>query len=122
MRQEDVIKEVAIQHINSGIGSYGTKSYNAATSAFFKAITGICDIIIYKKIGRLPDNHTERFDILMREYKEIYEIVRNLFRTYRDSYTRLISQEETKRVKNGIKRIVKLGGIEKDFAENIEKL
>lgn len=122
MRQDEIIRELISQNIASGIDNEKLKRYNAAASSFFKAITGICDIIIFKRTGRIPDNHTERFDALMKEWKDIYEIMRNLFRTYRDSYTRFISAEEVKRIKNGIKRIAKLGGVEKEFAESVQKL
>ncbi len=116
MRHDEVIKAVIMQNIDSGIDDEKVKRFNSAASSFFKAITGMCDIIIFKKTGRIVDNHTERFDILAREFKEIYEITRSLFRTYRDSYTKLISSEEVKRVKNGVKRVARLGGVEKEFA------
>lgn len=122
MKQEDVIIEVIKQHVLSGIENEKDKRYNAATSSFFKALVGICDVIIYKRLGRLPDNHTERFELLEENYERVYKIVRMLFRTYRDSYTRLISKEEVRRVRNGIKNVIRLGRLEKEFAELIEKI
>lgn len=122
MKQQDVITEVAKEHLISGIENEKDKRYNASTSSFFKALVSICDLIILKRAGRLPDNHTERFGILMGKHERVYKIVNRLFRTYRDSYVRLISKEEVRSVRNGIKNVVKLGGLEKEFAGIVEKL
>lgn len=122
MKQDDVVIEVTKEHVVSGIGDEKNKRYNAATSSFFKALVGLCDVFIFKKTGRFPENHTERFSQLEKQNERIYKIVRRLFRTYRYSYIRLIAREEVRSVRNGIKNVIKVGGLEEEFAEIAEKL
>ncbi|MDP7080278.1 MAG: hypothetical protein QF415_10330 [Candidatus Undinarchaeales archaeon] len=35
---------------------------------YYKALVAISDIIIYRKTGLVPSNHSERFRLMRREY------------------------------------------------------
>ena len=79
--------------------------YKNSTILFSKALFAICDILIQSKLNKLPKNHSERFRILEQYFKEIYEIVDEIFDKYTDSYSKPILKETCEAIKNGIKKI-----------------
>ncbi|MBS3096547.1 hypothetical protein J4480_03850 [Candidatus Woesearchaeota archaeon] len=79
--------------------------YKNSAILFSKALFAICDILIQDKLNTLPKNHSERFRILEQYFKEIYEIVDDIFDKYTDSYSKPILKETCEAVKNGIKKI-----------------
>ena len=56
-------------------------------------------------MNKLPKNHSERFRILEQYFKEVYEIVDEIFDKYTDSYSKPILKETCEAIKNGIKKI-----------------
>ena len=44
------------------------KSYNSAATLYFKAIVVAIDYIIFLEKSIIPKNHTQRFEILKKEY------------------------------------------------------
>ena len=79
--------------------------YKNSAILLSKALFAICDILIQKKLNKLPKNHAERFRILEIYFKEIYEIVDEIFDKYTDSYSKPILKETCDAIKNGIKKI-----------------
>ena len=79
--------------------------YKNSVILFSKALFAICDILIQKKLNKLPKNHSERFRILEQYFKEVYEIVDEIFDKYTDSYSKPILKETCESIKNGIKKI-----------------
>lgn len=86
-----------------------------AADSFFKALIHVIDFYLWKNIGKIPDNHNERFRILEKENMELYTLNDELFRIYRKSYREDITKEEFLRIKNGLKRALKITGLEKEF-------
>ena len=79
--------------------------YKNSTILFSKALFAVCDILIQNKLNKLPKNHSERFRILEQYFKEVYEIVDEIFDMYTDSYSKPILKETCEAIKNGIKKI-----------------
>ncbi|MEK6983492.1 MAG: hypothetical protein AABX33_02880 [Nanoarchaeota archaeon] len=92
----------------------GKGRYKNSTILFSKALFAICDVLIQKKLDKLPKNHSERFRILEQYFKEVYGIVDDIFDKYTDSYSKQILKETCYAIKNGIKKI---NGIEELPAE-----
>ena len=88
----------------------------SATDNYFKALIHAVDQFLNERIGKIPDSHSERFRILERENKELYDLLDHLFRFYVKSYRDTITNEEFSEVKNGLKKILQLTGLEKEFA------
>ena len=65
------LKEIIEEDLNAGEEEYKKGRYNISSIAFFKAIVGICDYLIYRERGILPSNHTKRFDILRKYYPQL---------------------------------------------------
>jgi len=64
--------------------------YKNSAILFSKDLFAICDILIQNKLNKLPKNHSERFRILEQYFKEVYEIVDEIFDKYTDSYSKPI--------------------------------
>lgn len=79
--------------------------YKNSTVLFSKALFAVCDILIQEKLNKLPKNHSERFRILEIYFKEVYEIVDDIFDKYTDSYSKPILKETCEVIQNGIKKI-----------------
>ena len=59
-----------------------------------KSVFALCDYTIYKKYGKLPKNHSDRFRILKLKENKIYQIVDSVWSKYTDTYSKP-SQEES---------------------------
>ena len=79
--------------------------YKNSVILFSKALFAICDILIQKKLNKLPKNHSERFRILEQYFKGVYEIVDEIFDKYTDSYSKPVLKETCEAIENGIKKI-----------------
>ena len=110
------------EFLEGGLDEEKKARYKLAVTAYFKAITQVCDLIILRKKGYAPSSHTERFRILEEEFKLIYTSVDSIFKTYRDTYFMPITKESCTLIKNEIKNILRIGELEKEFKETISKI
>lgn len=94
------ILENAKEFLASGEDNLKKERWNAAASDFFKAISNLCDFLIYKEMKIITKNHNERFELLRKYFKEIYSKVMLLFQTYRKSYNLRLKKEDARAVKN----------------------
>lgn len=90
---EDILKN-ANEFIESAEDSLKKERFNASVSDFFKAITVLCDYLIYQEIKTFPKNHNERFNLLNIHFNEIYKKIIELFKKYRESYNLRLSKED----------------------------
>lgn len=96
---EELLENVK-QFIESGEENLKQKRFNAAVSDYFKTIVILCDYLIYKEIKLIPKNHNERFWILKKYFKEIYDKVSYFFEMYTKSYNLRLGKEEAIKLKN----------------------
>jgi len=82
------------------------RDYTSATILYFKSIFVALDHIILHKIGRTPKDHTERFRLTEKEFKEYYERLDLKFSIYRDTYSKTISEEICEEIKNEAKYFI----------------
>jgi hypothetical protein len=88
--------------------------FNVATMLYYKSLTTICDYYIKKETNRIVTNHTQRFDILKELDYKVFGILSPLFKFYRDTYAGVSTKEDALQIKNGLKRVAKLIGVEID--------
>ena len=93
----------------------------SACDNYFKALIHAIDLSLFEKIGKVPDSHTERFRILEKENKELYNLVDSLFNLYRKSYRSSIAKEEFNSIKNGLKKTLEVTKLEKEFIKYLQK-
>lgn len=79
---------------------YRNDDYTSATILYFKAIFVALDHIIQHRLGRTPKDHTERFNILQKEFKEYYSRLDLKFQVYRDTYSKRISKEVCEEIRD----------------------
>lgn len=115
-------KQIFKDFLEEGISSESKGKYTPAVSNYYKALTTLCSYLITNKVRKTPKNHTEVFLFLRVSFPEIHKIVDGVFTTYTDSYEHLMKKDDCNKIKNAIKEIAKIGGIEKEFEEDLKKI
>ncbi|MBU0930003.1 MAG: hypothetical protein KJ623_02940 [Nanoarchaeota archaeon] len=113
MKTEDIEKDLKLnfkEFLESGNEELDNNRYNAAISSYFKAIAILCDLKIYQTKRILPKNHSERFLFLKINFKDVSEILENLFKTYTDSYNLRMSKKDAISLKENVEKIKDLFG------------
>lgn len=122
MATEQNLKEGFKEFFEGGLDEESKGRYKLAVTAYFKAITQICDLILLRKKGYAPSSHNERFRILEQELPQIYASVDSIFKTYQNTYSIPITKESCSIIKNEIKNIIKYGKIETEFEQALSKI
>ncbi|MEK6903034.1 MAG: hypothetical protein AABW64_00110 [Nanoarchaeota archaeon] len=94
--------------------------YDVACSNYFKSLAAINDYVLSIK-NLFPKDHNERFLMLKENEYFLYRITSSLFLTYRRAYTKDITKEETKILKENLKEAFKHASIEFPADSEIEK-
>ncbi len=81
---------------------------NAAIVMYYKTMCSLADTLIFKKIGRFPTNHTERFQILKGGWPEVYRILDKNFPLYKETYFSSLGKEALEVIKNDFEKIVRI--------------
>lgn len=115
-------KTIFTEFLEEGINSESRNKFNPAVSNYYKALTTLCSYIINNKLRKTPNNHAEIFLFLKISFPEIYTIVTSVFTTYTDAYDNIMKKEDCEAIKNAIKEIIKINGIEEEFKEYLKKL
>jgi|SRR3989344_7998366 len=97
--EEELLKNID-EFLESGKDNLEKDRFNAAVSDYFKAIVVMCDCILYKEIKITPKNHNDRFLLLKKYFKDIYEETSRLFRIYTESYNLRLNKEDAVKIKN----------------------
>ena len=84
------------------------KKYNPAVSNYFKAIVILCDWKIYQERRVLPKNHSEIFHFLELHFKEAYNLVSPLFRSYTDSHNIRFKKKDAILLKENVEKLRKI--------------
>ncbi|MEK6892912.1 MAG: hypothetical protein AABX07_01795 [Nanoarchaeota archaeon] len=100
------------EYYETGKEAQDKGNYNSAITMYFKTIAILCDLYIYKKTGRIPSNHAERFRILEKFDKEIYDLIDRNFSFYQDSYRSRLTAEICLLIYNDVKRLYEKVGVD----------
>jgi len=87
--------------------------FNSAITLFFKVIAVLSDLFIYKKEGKVPSSHSERFRILEQKYPEIYFLIDKDFPFYQDSYKLKLNKEVCEVLRKDAERLFDILRIKK---------
>lgn len=99
MNNEDIIIKNFNEYIEIPDYSFSKQKYNSAVTLYYKALVELCDLELLRNINKIGANHTERFDLLKITSPELFKISSRLFRFYRDSYNKEITEIIAKSVK-----------------------
>jgi len=122
VEREELIKNFE-ECIRGGLSEESQKRYRNAVELYYKAVVALCDFIILDEEGDIPDYHKKRDEILERLNGQINKIRVGLHTIYRQSYYKTdFTIENTKEIKNAIKKIVFLKKPGKEIEEIIKKI
>jgi len=117
-----ILIQGTIEFIEGGLAEEKQERFRLATTAYFKAMTQVCDLLLLGKIGKTSENHTERFRLLESNFPKVYFKVSSAFKVYRDTYSKPINKSMCEKIKNDVKEIIILGRIEEEFKETLQKI
>lgn len=118
----DEQKQIFKEFLEEAISSEVKCRYGPAVSNYYKALTTLCSYLIINKVRKTPNNHNEVFLFLRVSFPEIYKIVGAVFMTYTSSYDHIMKKEDCEKIKNAIKEVVNISGIEKEFEESLKQI
>lgn len=120
--KEDLIKNLK-ECIEGGLSEESGGRYRNAVELYYKAVVALCDILIVEEEGEIPDYHKKRDEILAKLNGDINKIRVGLHTLYRQSYYKTdFTIQDTKEIKDGIKKIVFLKKPGKEVEEIIRKI
>jgi hypothetical protein len=86
---------------------FQAKDYTSASILYFKTWFAIQDYILLEKIGQSPKDHNERFRFLQKEFPRTYIELDKEFNTYRDTYSKITTQDDAFRIKKLVENEIK---------------
>ena len=120
--QMETYKQIFQDFLEEAISAESRGRYGPAVSDYYKALTSLCSFLIKNKLQKTPKNHTEIFLFLKISFPDIYRIVNEVFTIYTSSYDEIMEKEDCDKIKNAIRQVAKISGIEKEFEEHIKKI
>ena len=116
-RQESSVEKTLVKNIKefykNALEIEEKGDFNSSVTLFFKALAVLADLYIYKKEGKIPSSHTERFRILEKKYNNIYTIIDKDFLAYQDSYRTQLNKEDCEVLKQDAEKLLGILGINK---------
>ena len=91
--REKILTENFEEYFHLGNLAFREEKYNSATTLYFKAISALFDLYLFRHTGSTPSSHTHRFRILEKSFPKLYLIADRDFPFYQDSYTHRMSKE-----------------------------
>ncbi len=105
-------KEIILKNFNEfyELAGYAQKSkkFNAAVTLYYKALVELCDLKLLETVGKIGASHSERFRLLEQNCVELYKIADKLFRFYRDTYSKEVSEIIAKSVMENVENAKKI--------------
>ena len=102
MAEKDVIEKNLKEYLEIADYSFNKRKFNSAVILYYKALVEICDLELLRKLNKIGANHTERFELLKTSSPLLYNAASKLFRFYRDSYSKEISETIANLVKEEV--------------------
>ncbi len=108
MAEIDIITKNFKEYKEIAEYSFNKEKYNSAVTLYYKALVELCDIDLLNKLKVIGANHTERFEMLKTVSPKLFKISSKIFRFYRDSYNKEISQTVAELVKSEVQNAEKI--------------
>ena len=110
MEKEELLAKNIKEFYAEANNALQRRSYNSATSLFFKALAVMADWLILRREGFIPKSHADRFRILEERYPDVYEVLDRDFPAYQDSYSIILTKETAEVLKDDVKNIAEKAG------------
>lgn len=119
---EETYKKLFNEFLEGAIDEESKGRYNSAVSNYYKALTTLCSLIIYRKNRKTSNSHQEVDLFMITLFPEIRKSIDGLYKTYTGTYQTLKKKSDCMDIKNGIKKVIRMAGIEEEFKETLEKI
>jgi hypothetical protein len=120
---EKELRNVFKQNIEGAKSEEKQKRYLTAVELYYKALVNLCDILILRERGDIPDYHKLRGEILEELNHDINKIRKEFHIRYREAYYKLdFTIEDTKRIRNAIKTIIQIKALNNGIKEAVKEL
>ena len=109
MVDKEIIKKNFAEYLEVADYSFNNRKFNTAVTLYYKALVELCDFELLNKTNKIGANHTERFDLIKINSPMLYSIASKLFRYYRDSYNKQMTETIARIIKENVenaKRII----------------
>ncbi len=107
MEEEIILRENIKEFISSAELVYNKGDFTSSTILYFKTLFSVLDLIILKKTGRIPKDHSERFLFLKLHFLDLYNLLEKYYPVYRDTYTTKINKTVCGEIKKNVEKIIK---------------
>ena len=118
MDQINDLKDTFVEEYSSAKVLKKMDKLKSSVILLSKSIFALCDYIIFKKYGKLPKNHSDRFRILKMKEKSIYQIVDSVWSKYTDTYSKPSQEESFNLLNKAVVEIVE----NEDFNKEIKNI
>ena len=100
-----VLKDNAKEYYRNALIAHKNEEYNTSVTLFFKTISALADLLIYKNQNHIPKSHNHRFRILESDFKKVYQILDKNFSFYQNSYRSKLNEETSVMFKDDAKKL-----------------
>ena len=121
MNKKELLKARIDEFLDAAKDDEQKKRINAAVTMYFKALVEVCNYLLYNKILKLPEHHTEIYQMLEKFFPELYKIVSPLFKVYRKTYSGIIEEKDLGELKDGIKKVMESPEVQKELQDFVKK-
>ncbi|MBU0627757.1 MAG: hypothetical protein KKC75_01085 [Nanoarchaeota archaeon] len=119
---EETYKKLFNEFLEGAIGEENKSRYNSAISNYYKALTTLCLLIIYRKNRKTANSHQEVDLFMLTLFPDIRKSIEGLYKSYTGTYQALKKKQDCNEIKNGIKTVIRMAGIEEEFKGTLEKI
>lgn len=102
MAEEEIIKKNFKEYLEIADYSFSKGKFNAAVTLYYKALVELCDLELLRKLNKIGANHNGRFQLLKNVSPDLHNTASKLFRFYRDSYSKEMSESITSSVREEV--------------------
>ncbi len=119
---EEIYKKLFNEFLDGALDEEKKGRYNSAISNYYKALSTLCSLIIYRTNRRTAGSHQE-VDLFMEIlFPDIRKSIDGLYKTYTGTYQTLKRKSDCAEIKNGLKKVTQMAGIEEEYKEALEKI
>ncbi len=108
---EKILVENAKEYFKNASRAAEESEFNTAATLLFKTMSALADLFLFKKEGRIPSSHTDRFRTLESKYPDVYKLLDRNFSFYQDSYRSRLDKETVDAMMEDVKELSQLVGI-----------
>ena len=122
INMEENYKKLIEEFLEGAFDEESKLRFNSAISNYYKSLTTLCSLIIYRKSGKIANSHQEVDMFMSFMFHDIRKKIEGLYKTYTGTYQMLKEKKDCTEIKNGIKTVIIMAGLEKEFEQALAKL